>query len=383
MSSNKLSTAAVADFVTPTRLLESSEPISKAIGLMRDSTTHEAFLGEDSRTAIVTLRDILDSRDITQTKISSIMHYVPRLGPESTFGDAASLMFDHRIKSLTVYKGPRLLGQISCLSIVQELMKNHVGGRLGNMMTASPICVDSTDTVSKARSVMVRRKIDQLPILKKGKLESAITSASIVFNTLPTSQSEGKGGREVKGFNVSVEDFSDPDVTSNDVKDSPSTVFDNMIRNQTNYSVVTNFDEVQGIVTLRDFMKLLVPQKKDSEMPMYIVGLPEDPFEAEAAKEKFSRIVRLFQRTVPRLSEARAVIRAGKTKAARARYEVKIFVTSPTRQFSYTASGFELPDVFDQAETWAKGVVGRAPLDKRRVRADPGTPVPESPEENL
>jgi CBS domain-containing protein len=384
MSDNiSLTGSSVSDFLTPAKLLDPKEALSKAIGFMRESSSYEAFVEEDSRTAIVTVRDILDTTEVAQTKIQNVMHYVPRLNKKNTVSEAALLMLEHRIRSLPVYNGQKIAGVINSLSIVKELMKGDISKiRSGNLMTPNPICADAGDKVSKARSVMIRRKIDQLPILKDGKLSSAITSANIVFNTLPSTDRIKIARQEVRGFNEPVEEFSEPDVVSNDIKDSPKLIFKNMINNASNYSVITNFDEVQGILTFRDFMKMIQPEKKEgSEMPMYIVGLPEDPYEAEAAKEKFSRIVRLFQRALPRLNEARAIIKAGKRKSARERFEVSVFVTSPTRKYSFTANGFELPDVFDEVESWAKGVIGRASQTKRRVRADPGAIVPQSPED--
>jgi CBS domain-containing protein len=248
-------------------------------------------------------------------------------------------------------------------------------------MTPSPICVTNNDTVAKAKSLMVRRNVDQIPILKRNKLGGVITSSVIVFNTLPQIDRGRKGGwrggkHQGSRLDVPVEDFAEPDVTSNDVKETPREVFETMERNRTNYSVIVNYDEVQGIVTYRDFMRPLVePERKSGEdaVPMYIVGLPEDPFEAEAAKSKFTRVAQLFNKAVPKVEEIRAVIKKGKTKAARKRYEVRVFVKSPLRQYNFEAFGFELPDVFDQVDSWAKGVIGRSDTSfRRRARADPG-----------
>ena len=68
-------------------------------------------------------------------------------------------------------------------------------------MTPDPITADSSDTAAKARSVMMRRKIDQLPILEVKKLVGVITSDAIVFSMLlPVVERENKGACEREGL---------------------------------------------------------------------------------------------------------------------------------------------------------------------------------------
>jgi hypothetical protein len=122
-------------------------------------------------------------------------------------------------------------------------------------------------------------------------------------------------------------------------------------------------------------MRLIInfPDIKGDSIPMYMVGLPEDPFEAEATRDKFTRVVNLLRKSYPDITEARAVIKAGKTKASKTRYEVQILVKTPRKQFNYEGFGFELPGVFDGISAWSKRQVGRDNGRRGRVRSDPGT----------
>ena len=360
--------------LTPATTLEPSDSIAKGIGRVRESNLHEVLVDEGDRTAIVTLRDILNAKNITTTRISHVMKYVPRLGVTSTVGDAASIMFEYRIRSLPVYESGELKGVISSEEIVRRVMQTENPERINNLMTANPVCVGPADEVSKARRIMLRRKIDQLPILNDGRgLAGIITSSAIVFNMLPSADRTAMGNRRGPRFDVPVENFAEPEVVSNDVRDSLNDVFRNMSSARSEYSVVTNFDEVQGIITYRDFMRLLMNSKRREYIPMYIIGLPEDPFEAEATREKFTRVVSLLRKGYPEITEARAIIKHGKTKAAKSRYQVQIFVKSPRRHYSYQGFGFELPEVFDEVTNWAKRQVARYDNRRRRVRADPGS----------
>jgi hypothetical protein len=85
-----------------------------------------------------------------------------------------------------------------------------------------------------------------------------------------------------------------------------------------NYSIIEDYGAVQGIITYRDILKLLLKPREPEQLPnTCIIGLPEDPFEAEAARQKFRRVVQLLSRSFPEMTEARAIIKAGETKAAR------------------------------------------------------------------
>ena len=105
---------------------------------------------------------------------------------------------------------------------------------------------------------------------------------------------------------------------------------------------------------------------------MCMIGLPEDPFEAEAARDKFTRVVSILQRKFPDMLEARAIIKAGITNAPRRKYNVRIFISTPVERYNYTAFGYELPDVFDQIVPWSKSILKRHVSRRQRVRADAG-----------
>ena len=375
---SKVKDLSVIDLMEPVKPLNSTDTASRAIGEMLESKLYEVFIEEPEKTAMITIRDILNVRDITTTKLSLIMSFVPRLNQYNTVSDAATLMFEYRIRSLPIYEEGELKGQINSHSIVKKMLESESKFGATAIMTSNPICLNASDNVSKARQMMRRKKIDQIPILKDGKLFGVITSDAIVSSTLPPvdqlrTQVDWRLGR----LDVPVADLASGRVVANDAKDSLNAVFDNMNRASANYSVITNMDEVQGIITYRDFMKLLLKPRAADEIPMYIIGLPEDPFEAEAAREKFQRVVQLLRRGLPEMTEARAIIKAGETKAARKKYRVSIFIMSPYWRHSYSVFRYELPDAFDYIENWGKKLISKHQGIRRRERTDAGL-IPES-----
>jgi len=375
MQAQKLKNLEVGELVKKYDMLSPSDPISRVIGRMRESVSLEAFVEDNDRTAIVTIRDLLNVKNITSTKLLNVMHFLPRMAPKSSVAEAAAFMYEHRIRSLPVYDDSDFKGVVTARVLVEQLLDNENSAKIGSIMTPGPICVSKGDEVSKARRLMIKRKIDQIPILDGSKLDGVITSHSIVFNLTPSTDRLMKGVSITQRFDVPVEDYSSPDVTSNDIKDSLNRVFTNVLSSKSQYSVITNFDEVQGIVTYRDFMRLLMPSEGDGRketVPMYIIGLPEDPLEAELAREKFTRVVNFLKRSHPDMTEARAIIKSGKTKASKPRYEVQILIRTAREQFNYSGVGFSLAEVFDNISAWAKRHVNKGDARKNRTRSDPG-----------
>lgn len=370
MNPSKLKTIPVTDLMSPVSVLSPLDSTSKVVGIMRESNQYEAFIEEADRTAVVTIRDVLNLKDISTTKLRTLMYYIPRLNQFNTVGDAATLLFEHRLRSLPIYQASKLKGQITSKSIVEKLFETERGIKAAQIMTPNPICIEAGGYVSKARQIMIRRKIDQLPILKNGKLQGAVTSEAVVSAILPPVDRTMAGDWRRGRYDVPVEDFSKPTVVTNEATDASQSVLDNMGRGASNFSVIQNFEEVQGIVTYRDFLKLLLKAREPEQSPnMYIIGLPDDPFEAEATRQKFQRVVQLLSRGLPEMTEARAIIKAGQTKAPRKKYQVKLFVMSPYWRHSYSVFKYELPDAFDYVEDWATKLLAQHAKRRTRGRA--------------
>ncbi len=359
---------AVSELMTPTVAFSAVDPVSKVVGFLRESKLYEAFVEEEDRTALIAVRDLLDARDISALRVSTLMHYVNRLNPKSTVSDAATLMHDHRIRSLPVYRGKRLVGQINATSIVSKLLETETGMKVSSIMSPDPIVVRASDRVGKAKQIMTRRKVDQLPVMDGGSLRGVVSSDQIAFNLIPWADRNVKGDWRVGRFDTPVGEFAAKDFVSNDIGDSLNAIFGNMRAKGTNYSLIESLGEVHGIVTYRDFMKILA-RRVAEDFPIYMIGLPDDPFEAETAKNKFVAAIHLLRRTFPEITEARAIIKMGETESPAKKYQVRIFIMSPYRHYSYHVFSRELADAFDYVNGWVKRIIsGYAPKSKRVMK---------------
>ena len=101
-----------------------------------------------------------------------------------------------------------------------------------------------------------------------------------------------------------------------------------------------------------------------------MIGLPEDPFEAEAAKTKFSRTVNQLHRIFPDILEAKSVIKSKFSKPGkeRGRYEVTVHITTPKKTYTYSEAGWELPVVYDLLTDKLKRLMSQQKHRTRRER---------------
>lgn len=349
-----------------------STSVSKTIGLLRDSGLYEAFILVAGRVGMITMRDILRVSKIDETKNSTIMNYVPILSTKSTLGEAARIMTEYRIRSLPVLEGKDLAGAVTSLSAIRSMQNSAMPKiKARNLMTAEPIVLDQDDSVTKAKSVMIRRRIDHLPVLNDKKLSGVITSSHIVFNMLPAMSVErgALGAEKQVRFDYDVSRLMEPNVVTSDANEDLGQIIGKIVRLAATYLVVTVWDEVQGIITHRDIVKLMAEEEKEAGIPAYIIGLPQDPFEAEATKDKFRRVVKLLKKGFPEVQEARSVIKV-KERGQRRRYEVKVALSTPYRNYAYSQVGWDLPSIYDEISNKIKRLLAEKPSKRRHESVD-------------
>jgi len=141
-------------------------------------------------------------------------------------------------------------------------------------------------------------------------------------------------------------------------------VAERMLAEDLSYSLVTVGEELHGIITYRDFAKLISAEEAKTSIPVYIIGLPDDPFEAEAAKIKFIRLVNGLSKFLPPILEARSAIKSSSVEGQRRRYEVNVNIRTAKENFIYSTSGWELPTIYDEIANAIKKMA----TSKKRVK---------------
>jgi len=355
-------------------LVESSADsnLAKVVGLLRERGVYEVFVPEGTRCGMVCVRDVLKTTNIETTKPGAVMSYVPSLGRDALVSEAARLMADYRVRAVPISDGRKIVGQVNCASILLEL-KGKIGGdlRITSLATKNPITVDDTASVGKARELMVRKRIDHLPVTKGGRVAGILTSIQIVISMAPPERVGSKSMKPEIRRNLEflVGDAMERDPLTCSPETGAEQALDMMLKSARTCVLVTQWEELQGIATQRDFMTLLAEAEPEPELPVFMVGLPEDPFEAEATKAKFKRTINQLHRRFPDILEARSVIKSKFTKPGkeRGRYEVTVHIKTPRDSHSYSEGGWELPVIYDLLTDRLKRLLTQK-QERRRMR---------------
>lgn len=248
-----------------------------------------------------------------------------------------------------------IIGQVSAKRIIREigdaLLFTHTGRiTASDIMTPRPIVISKTDKIPSAKQLMKRRRIDHLPVLEDNRLAGMITSKHIIQLMLPTERigrkSRGLDGSEDR-YDVAIGVIANKNVLISNTYDTLKSVTDLIVSQNSTYCVITAFEEVQGIITYRDIIALL-GEKVEEEIPIFLIGLPEDPLDAELAKSKFANLVKLLKKVYPDIEEARCRLKIKDIQGSRKRYEVDANIISTHKIDTYVSVGWDLAILFDQ-----------------------------------
>lgn len=351
---NTVRNMAVEVLMEPSIIISKDEPLSKIISTLIETDSYDVFIELSRKVAALNIRDIIGAKDIKTTRPSLVGKIIPELNRKSVVGEAARIMSHYRMRTLPVVQNGRVEGQVSARRIVDLINKQLVGNKLkinaSNIMTGDPLVIDSHKTVSAAMSIMKRRRIDHLPVVDDGLLVGIITSSDIMKVMSPTERI----GKKSIGINntedtlsIEVSGLANDDVITASVDESLQGVCDRMISAGSSYCIIKVWDEIQGIITYRDIVALL-GEKIEEDIPMFIVGLPDEPLDAELAKSKFTNITKFMRKIHPDIEQARCHIKLRRVLGSRKRYEIDVHVRSTHGNISYTNVGWDLAKLFDE-----------------------------------
>ncbi len=367
-SLNNLRTKSVKKIIEGSLDVKATNSFSTIIGILMEQDAYEAFIPVSNKVASINLRDILGIRNITSTKPSLIGKLVPSLTYESNLGYAARIMSSYGLRSLPVVQDSKIIGQVNVKSIAKSIKDTGIKvGKASDIMTPNPIVLRANDKASSGKGMMIKHKIDHLPVMEEKRLAGIVTSSHMVRATLPSERigRRSLGVDKIIRLDFPVISIADRDVITSKPQDTLQSVIGSIIDMNSTYSVVKVWDEIQGIITYRDIVALLA-ERIEEDIPSFIVGLPEDPFDAELAKTKFTGLIKLLRKVSPDIEEARCSMKIRNMQGQRRRYEVGVNIITPTKRHTYTNAGWDLAKIFDEISDGLKKKLAHRPTRKKR-----------------
>ncbi|CAN5871445.1 hypothetical protein BH23THE1_BH23THE1_34060 [soil metagenome] len=376
----------INEFVEKPVLIKEDVTVSKIIGMMLKENVHEVFVQLQGKTiSCINIRDILSSTNIESLKSSTIGKSVPTLTGKDNIGNAARIMNLHRLRSLPVTdqdNNQDMIGQVSSKRIIKYIYDTfsskktnfQINITASDIMTPGLITLDPKDNFDTAKGIMRKDSIDHLPVVEKqpdGKtvIMGMITSNHIIQTLIPA-ESIGRrslGSEHGLKSDQEIIGLADKNVITIKPDDTITSTIDTLLKANSTYIIVQSSDDVPlGIITYRDILSLLGEQTQ-SEIPIYMIGMPDDPFEAELVKSKFHNIVKHLSRISPKIEEARCKIKVKDIEGNRKRYEVSANIFTTYRRHVYTSNkNWDLASIFDDMSEGLKNQVAREKDERQK-----------------
>jgi CBS domain-containing protein/ribosome-associated translation inhibitor RaiA len=341
--------------------------LSEIIGILEKNDVNEVFIEDGDKVGVVSIRDVLRAHEILGMRASSLMTIVPKLSPSNAVERAAAFMSDYRLRALPIGE-KKIDGAVTVQSLCRALLPIKEFGRIkiDKLMKKDPITIGKSEPASKARSVMVEHGVDHLPVLDSGKVRGILVSNQVVLSMFPKEKLEQSmlSGEATKYSSIRASELMDTNILVCEPDDRASDVLKRMIEQDKTYALMSQWDELQGIATFRDFVALLV-EPEEPDFPAYIVGLPDDPFEAHLARAKFFKEAKALRRSFPDIEEIRATIKMKSVPSGKHRYEISVSIETRGKIHAYSAKGWDLPVAFEGLQGKMKRILTQKP-DKRK-----------------
>ncbi len=195
---------------------------------------------------------------------------------------------------------------------------------------------------------MVSKRIDHLPVIHKDKVSQVLTSYHLLQMILPAER-VGKrdiGSKKIRGLESGVGNLGTNRMASCSPLDNLNQVIDSMLHANTTFCLVLLRDGLQGIITYRDILNLLVTRQK-STVPLFIVGMPKED-NANIISSKFTKVLDRLARVYPDIQEARVYVKKVHGTGSRYNYEVSTVILTPIKRYIFARNGYDLSKIFDE-----------------------------------
>lgn len=351
----------VSDFIESANIINSKASISTLLGTLIKMNSYNVYYKKGNKITAINLRDILSARDVTSQNLNSMAKMTPTIEENSNIEEAANIMSFYRLRSIPVIEDEEIIGQISTKSIVKCMNYTNIKIPSTKIMTGNPISINETDSISIAQNLMIRHRIDHIPIVQDT-LKGIVTSfdiAKIILtsdNLNKISQGWPESSRQLE---FSAKGIGERNVTKSSINNSVAKVIQLMNSTNATYSIVTLGNKIKGIITNRDIISLLGQRIEEEDVPAYIIGLPDKPFSSELIKSKFNTLVKFLKKRIPDLEEAQCRIKLISVIGKSKRFEVDLRIFTTTNRYTYINRGLDLSTIFDQLRDNLKKILSQ------------------------
>ncbi|HET9009099.1 MAG TPA: CBS domain-containing protein [Nitrosarchaeum sp.] len=341
----------VKSLISKATIIEPTDTLSHVISKINKNNSYDVFYLKDKNVLSTNIRALLNAKNIDTMKVESFLYPIPHVSQNDSVQKVANIITHYRIREVPVVDKNKIIGVVTAKQIIKLLSsKDNKWIKANLIYTQNPITIPSDESISNARRIMTTKRIDHLPVLNQGKIKQVLTSYHILQSIMPSEKQGSKSmvSRTEHALELKIGNTGSTRIPQCSPNDDLNKVINSMLKADTTCCLVNLWDTLQGIITLRDILGLLA-SKLETQIPLYIVGMPEDQQDVSLINSKFEKTLKRLQQVYSEIHEARVSVKQQRTgNKKEGKYEVSIMILTPHHTpLVYTSVGFDLSEVLE------------------------------------
>ena len=341
----------VKTVISKATIIEPTDTISSVINKITKNNSYDVFYLKDKNVLSTNIRSLLNSKNINKMKIESFLYPIPYVTQNESVQKVANIISHYRIREVPVVDKNQIIGVVTSKQIIKLLSsKDNKWIKANLIYTKNPIIISSNESISNAKRIMTNKRIDHLPVFNQGKIKQVLTSYHILQSIIP-SEKQGRKSmipKTLHALESNVGNLGSTRIPQCSANDDLNKIINLMLKTDTTCCLVNLWDNLQGIITYRDILVLLA-SKLETQIPLYIVGMPDDQENIELINSKFAKILKRLQNVYSEIHEARVTIKQQRTgNKKEGKFEVTVMITiSHHTPLIFSSIGFDLSEVLE------------------------------------
>jgi CBS domain-containing protein/ribosome-associated translation inhibitor RaiA len=344
-------------------LSDYQDRVSSSLGDFIARGRSEVYYTLGKRLGVVRSLDILKVHTPETARLSNLGIAVSEV-PAREVSFYAKAMLEREMKSYPVRRENGSVKVITAWAAVSLISNTLMKYRVKDVMTPNPVVVTGNDRASKVRKEMITNKVEH--ILVKGDGGYGVITAKRMIMEIYTQRSPATG--EYLGRSAPKFEFPASRLVQNIESVQPDVKLSEVLphlKREPYALAVEVWGELQGILTVSDLLKTIITKSKNIP-PYYIIGLPTEPFEYEAARTKVERFSIYASKLLRGLEEVKCVIK--KKSKEKKRYEVELQVKAKGGGYNFSEEGYDIAEIFDRLVSKAKKRLSEYAQTKRPAK---------------
>ena len=325
-------------------IIDPKHTVSQTIDKIIKNDSYDAFSKHGKIVYGTNVRELLSARAVNSMKVEPFLHPIPSVTPNDNLEKVAKIINHHRTRSIPIVEKDEILGVVKAenvLKVLSNLDNKWIKASL--IFTPTPITIDHNTLLSSARKIMISKRIDHLPVTDNGQLKQVLTSYHVLQTLIPEERLGKKtmAEKRITRFGSKVKNIGTNKISQCKPNDNISTVIKSMLENNTSFSLVMLWDNIQGIITYRDILDLF-ETKVENDIPIYIIGMPEGERDADMIGTKFKKTLQRLNKTSPEIQEARISIKRQRIWGTKKLYQITALIITPHKTLSFKEEEWDL-----------------------------------------